>query len=93
MFLVEPKNLKEQLELWRAAARNKKEDDVQTKKKPLPHLHPLVYQLNRELHAAEKEKHASKQKVDSAEKEKTDPKQEVDGPDKAKNGEDTAFTK
>ena len=46
-----------------------------------------------QLHSAEKEKHASKQKVDSAEKEKTDPKQEVDGPEKAKNGEDTALTK
>ena len=61
-----PRNMKEQLELWRAAARNKKEDDYkEVSKKPLPHLHPLVTQLNKELHAAEKEMLEKKDKAEN----------------------------
>ena len=71
-----PRNMQEQLELWRAAARNKKEDaHEEASKKPLPHLHPLVTQLNKELHAAEKEMLEKKDKAEKeqekAEKEKS----------------------
>ena len=74
--------MKEQLELWRAAARNKKEDDYEeVSKKPLPHLHPLVTQLNKELHAAEKEMLEKKEKAEKdqekAEKEKTAEREDI----------------